>query len=82
MCDRASFRFIIAISDSGDKVCNSKLESTKFDDKTLSTRIRLRLTPTGTPELGGGAGGAAAPVALYQEGQGGAKVPFQFKGLP
>jgi hypothetical protein len=25
-----------------------------------------------------GAGGAAAPVALYQEGQGGAKVPFQF----
>ena len=25
----------------------------------------------GTPELGGGAGGAAAPVALYQEGQGG-----------
>jgi hypothetical protein len=30
----------------------------------------------------GGAGGAAAPVALYQEGQGGAKVPFQFKGLP
>jgi hypothetical protein len=31
---------------------------------------------------GGGAGGAAAPVALYQEGQGGAKVPFQFKGLP
>jgi hypothetical protein len=30
---------------------------------------------SGTPELGGG---AAAPVALYQ----GAKVPFQFKGLP
>ena len=31
----------------------------------------------------GGAGGAAAPVALHQEGQGGgAKVPFQFKGLP
>ena len=29
-----------------------------------------------------GAGGAGAPVALYQEGQGGAKVPFQFKGLP
>jgi hypothetical protein len=29
-----------------------------------------------------GAGGAAAPVALYQEGQGGAKVPSQFKGLP
>ena len=25
----------------------------------------------GTPELGGGEGGAAAPVALYQEGQGG-----------
>jgi hypothetical protein len=29
-----------------------------------------------------GAGGAAASVALYQEGQGVAKVPFQFKGLP
>jgi hypothetical protein len=29
-----------------------------------------------------GAGGAAAPVALYQEGQGGAKMPFQFKELP
>ena len=29
---------------------------------------------------GGGAGRAAAPVALYQEGQG-VKVPFQFKGL-
>jgi hypothetical protein len=29
-----------------------------------------------------GAGGAAAPVAFYQEGQGGAKVPSQFKGLP
>jgi hypothetical protein len=26
--------------------------------------------------------GAAAPVALYQEGQRGAKVPFQFTGLP
>jgi hypothetical protein len=30
-----------------------------------------------------GAGGAAAPVALHQEEQGGQlKVPFQFKGLP
>ena len=29
-----------------------------------------------------GAGGAAAPIALYQEGRArGAKVPFQFKGL-
>jgi hypothetical protein len=32
---------------------------------------------------GGGAGGAAAPVALYQEGQGGQRCPLiQFKGLP
>ena len=39
-------------------------------------------TKSGTPELGG-AGGAAAPVALYQGGGArGAKVPFQFKGLP
>jgi hypothetical protein len=37
----------------------------------------------GTPELGGGAGGAAAPAALYQEGQGGQRCPLiQFKGLP
>ena len=35
---------------------------------------------TGTPELGG-AGGAAAPVALYQEGQGGQRCPFNL-GLP
>jgi hypothetical protein len=30
-------------------------------------------------DAGTGGGGA---VALYQEGEGGAKVPFQFKGLP
>ena len=29
-----------------------------------------------------GAGGAAAPVALYQEGQGGQRCPFNLKGLP
>jgi hypothetical protein len=28
---------------------------------------------------GGGAGGAAAPVALYQEGQGGQRCPFNLK---
>jgi hypothetical protein len=27
----------------------------------------------------GGAGGAAAPVALYQEGQGGQRCPFNLK---
>ena len=27
----------------------------------------------------GGAGGAAAPVALYQEGQGGKRCPFNLK---
>ena len=31
---------------------------------------------SGTPELGGG---AAAPVALYQEGQGGQRCPFNLK---
>ena len=37
----------------------------------------------GTPKLGGWAGGAAAPVALYQEGQGRQRCPLiQFKGLP
>ena len=33
---------------------------------------------TGTPELGE-AGGAASPVALYQEGQGGQRCPFNLK---
>ena len=33
----------------------------------------------GTPELGGGAGGAGALDALYQEGQGGQKCPFNLK---
>ena len=28
---------------------------------------------------GGGAGGAAAPLAFCWEGQGGAKVPFKYK---
>ena len=32
-----------------------------------------------TPELGGRAGGAAAPVALYQEGQGGQRCPLNLK---
>jgi hypothetical protein len=32
-----------------------------------------------TPELGRGEGGAAAPVALYQEGQGGQRCPFNLK---
>jgi hypothetical protein len=35
------------------------------------------LMESGTPELG--AGGAAAPVALYQEGQGGRRCPFNLK---
>ena len=34
---------------------------------------------SGTPELGGGAGKAAAPVALYQEGQRGQRCPFNLK---
>ena len=37
---------------------------------------------SGTPEPGGGAGGAAAPVAFLPGGARGAKVSFQFKGLP
>jgi hypothetical protein len=45
--------------------------------------IKILSTKSGMPELGGGAGGAAAPVALYQGGGArGAKVLFQFKGLP
>ena len=39
---------------------------------------------SGTPELGGGggAGGAAVPRCPLPGGARGAKVPFQFKGLP
>jgi hypothetical protein len=40
--------------------------------------VPLMLLLPGTPELGG-AGGAAAPVALYQEGQGGQRCPFNLK---
>jgi hypothetical protein len=38
-----------------------------------------KVISSGTPELGV-AGGAAAPVSLYQGGKG-AKVPFQFSEL-
>ena len=34
---------------------------------------------SGTPELGGGAGGAAAPLPFAGRGKG-AKVPFKYKG--
>jgi hypothetical protein len=45
---------------------------------TLFNKALVRYA--GTPELGGGgAGGAAAPVALYQEGQGGQRCPFNLK---
>jgi hypothetical protein len=33
----------------------------------------------GRRNWGGGAGGAATPVALYQEGQGGQRCPFNLK---
>jgi hypothetical protein len=33
----------------------------------------------GRRNWGGGAGGAAAPVAFYQEGQGGQRWPFNLK---
>jgi hypothetical protein len=54
-----------------------RLKTSKFSLYFLGSCIPIRDAGTG------GAGGAAASVALYQEGQGGgAKVPFQFKGLP
>ena len=40
-------------------------------------KIGFILRDAGT--RGGGAGGAAAPVALYQEGQGGQRCPFNLK---
>jgi hypothetical protein len=42
--------------------------------------IKILSTKSGMPELGGGAGGAAAPVALYQGGgQGGQRGSFNLK---
>jgi hypothetical protein len=37
---------------------------------------------SGTPNWGGGGGGAAVPRCPLSGGARGAKVPFQFKGLP
>ena len=37
------------------------------------------MVPTRDARTGGGTGGAAAPVALYQEGQGGQRCPFNLK---
>ena len=46
----------------------------------LKTKQTHKDISSGTAELGGGgAGGAAAPVALYQEGQGGQRCPFNLK---
>jgi hypothetical protein len=42
-------------------------------------QLHVSLRTAGTPELGGGAGGAAAPVALYQEGQRGQRCPFNLQ---
>ena len=42
-------------------------------------RISVVLNRQGRRNWGGGAGGAAAPVALYQEGQGGQRCPFNLK---
>jgi hypothetical protein len=48
-------------------------------DRAINACILKAHSHSGTPELGGGAGGAAAPVALYQEGQGGQRFPFNLK---
>ena len=36
---------------------------------------------SGMPELGGGAGGAAAPLVFCWEGQGGQKCPLSIKNI-
>ena len=46
--------------------------------KPVSFKPQVVRIHSGMPELGG-AGGAAAPVALYQEGQGGQRCPFNLK---
>jgi hypothetical protein len=47
---------------------------------TITEASHISALPRDAGTGGGGAGGAAATVALYQGG--GAKRPFQFKGLP
>jgi hypothetical protein len=42
---------------------------------------RCALSYSGTPELGGGQEGQPPPLPFTRRGKG-AKVPFQFKGLP
>jgi hypothetical protein len=59
----------------------------KFNYQFIRSLVLMLLASQKKDDLQGrrnwGGGGAVAPVALYQEGQGGgAKVPFQFTGLP
>ena len=51
---------------------------TRMAMQTLDLIFYLR---PGTPELGGGAGGAAAPLALCWEGQGGQKCLLSIKNI-
>ena len=56
---------------------NSYCDHRNFDsvNQPLVTICR----DAGTGGGGGGAGGEAAPVAFYQEGQGGQRCPFNLK---
>jgi hypothetical protein len=46
---------------------------------TIQSNYDLRCSDTDMDAGTGGAGGAAAPVALYREGQGGQRCPFNLK---
>ena len=54
-----------------------------FQKRVLAVTVELNMSTvysTNARDAGtGGAGGAAAPVALYQEGQGGQRCPFNLK---
>ena len=55
------------------------LTDRKAGEKAVKSNMKNLFTDVRDAGTGGGAGGAAAPVALYQEGQGGKRCPFNLK---
>jgi hypothetical protein len=51
-------------------------------DRAINACILKAHSHSGTPELGGGRRGSRPRCPLPGGARGGAKIPFQFKGLP
>ena len=67
------------IVDSYEQCGQQNIVQSCFHQYCINLSVFTRVEEAGTPELGGGAGRAAAPVALYQEGQGEQRCPFNLK---